>query len=235
MLAGDQQSLARLITLVENGGSALSEIMEMLQHRPGRILRVGITGPPGSGKSTLIDKLVTRLRDSGLSVGVIAVDPSSPITGGAVLGDRIRMQRHYLDSGVFIRSMATRGSHGGLANAVNAVVKLLEAFGKNAVIIETVGVGQTELAISEIADTVVLVLVPECGDDIQALKAGILEIADIVVVNKADREGADRFVDVLRANLACGGGKAEPVVIAAQAINNIGIEELYQEIDKRWN
>lgn len=131
--------------------------------------------------------------------------------------------------------MASRGSHGGLAGAVTAVVKLLDAFGNDVIIIETVGVGQTELAISEIADTVVLVLVPESGDDIQALKAGILEIADIVVVNKADREGAERFVDALRTNLAYGDGKAEPVVIAAQAISNTGIEELYQEIEKRWS
>lgn len=233
MLAGDKKSLAQLISLAENESSTLPEILEILQPHCGKSCRIGVTGPPGAGKSTLIDKLVTRIRDRGQSVGVIAVDPTSPLSGGAVLGDRVRMRRHYLDEGVFIRSMATRGSHGGLAKAVAAAVSLLDAFGTEVIIVETVGVGQTELSIAQIADVLVLVLVPESGDDIQALKAGILEIADIIVVNKADREGAQRLVGEFRAVLAYGHGKTEPSVIPAQAVNDIGIEELYQEVDKR--
>jgi LAO/AO transport system kinase len=233
MLAGDKKSLAQLISLAENESPTIPEILEAVQPRCGKSCRIGVTGPPGAGKSTLIDKLVTRIRDRGLSVGIIAVDPTSPLSGGAVLGDRVRMRRHYLDEGVFIRSMATRGSHGGLAKAVAATVNLLDAFGTEVIIIETVGVGQTELSIAQIADILVLVLVPESGDDIQALKAGISEIADIIVVNKADREGAQRLVDEFRAVLTYGHRKTEPSVITAQAINDIGIEELYREIDKR--
>lgn len=233
MLAGEKKSLAQLISLVENGSPALSEIIEIIRPRLGKAYRIGITGPPGGGKSTLVDKLTSTIRSKGLSVGIIAVDPSSPISGGAVLGDRIRMQRHYLDSGVFIRSMASRGSHGGLSEAVQATVNLLDAFGKDVIIIETVGVGQTELSIRGIADIVVLILVPESGDDMQAMKAGLLEIANIIVVNKADHEGAETLAAELRAILGAKPGKSEPSIITTQAINGVGIEELYELIDKR--
>ncbi len=233
MLAGDKKALAQLISFAENESQVLPEILDIIHPHLGKACRIGVTGPPGAGKSTLVDKLVSKIRKGGLSVGVIAVDPTSPLSGGAVLGDRVRMQRHYLDDGVFIRSMATRGSHGGLSQAVEATVGLLDAFGKDIVVIETVGVGQTELSITQIADILVLVLVPESGDDIQALKAGISELADIIVINKADRGGAERLVDEFKAVRAYGNRKSEPAVMATQAINDIGIQELYQEIDKR--
>jgi LAO/AO transport system kinase len=233
MLAGDKKALAQLISLVENESQALPEIRDIIRPHRCKAYRIGITGPPGAGKSTLVDKLASKIRARGLSVGIIAVDPTSPLSGGAVLGDRVRMQRHYLDDGVFIRSMATRGSHGGLSQAVEVTADLLDAFGKDVVLIETVGVGQTELSIAQIADILVLVLVPESGDDIQALKAGIAEVADIIVINKADRGGAETLVSEFKAVRAYGQGRTEPAVITTQAINDIGIAELYQEIDKR--
>ena len=193
MLAGDRIALARLITLVENRGSATAEVMSQVYSRCGRAFTIGITGPPGAGKSTITACIIEHLRELGNSVGVVAIDPSSPFSGGSVLGDRIRMQKHFLDPEVFIRSLSTRGSHGGLARAGRDVSRLFDAFGKDVVIIETVGVGQTELDIMEVADTVVVVLVPEAGDTVQVMKAGLLEIADVFVVNKADREGAKRM------------------------------------------
>jgi LAO/AO transport system kinase len=195
---------------------------------------VGITGPPGAGKSTITDALTTRARQQGHTVGIIAVDPTSPFSGGALLGDRIRMQQHYLDAGVFIRSMATRGSHGGLPQAAHGVRKLLEAFGKDLILIETVGVGQTELDIVEAADTTVVLLVPESGDTIQTMKAGIMEIADIFVINKADRDGADRMGRELRTLVHLHPRYAwwETPVLATQAHKNLGIAELYATIEQ---
>jgi LAO/AO transport system kinase len=193
MLNGDRVALARLITLVENRNAASAAIMSSVYASCGNAFTIGITGPPGAGKSTITSCMIQHLRDQDKSVGVVAVDPSSPFSGGSVLGDRIRMQKHFLDEKVFIRSLSTRGSHGGLARAGRDVSRLLDAYGKDAVIIETVGVGQTELDIMEVADTVVVILVPEAGDTVQVMKAGLLEIADVFVVNKADRDGALRM------------------------------------------
>jgi GTPase len=238
MLDGDRLALARLITRVENRAPEVPEIMRAVHERTGRAYVLGITGPPGAGKSTLVDRVTSRLRAERLPVGVIAVDPSSPFTGGAVLGDRIRMQTHTLDSEVFIRSMATRGSLGGLARATGDVIKLMDAFGFPWIIIETVGVGQTELDIIRQVDTTVVALVPESGDSVQAMKAGLMEVADIFVVNKADRDGAHALMAELRFSVhlhyTSGSGAKdvdwEVPVLAAQAANDVGIDELMAQV-----
>lgn len=233
MLGGSQQPLARLITMVERDAPEVPEIMRKIYSHTGKGYCIGVTGPPGAGKSTLVDKLTTSFRKKGLSVGIIAVDPTSPFSGGAVLGDRIRMQQHYLDSGVFIRSMATRGSHGGLPKTAKSVIKLLDAAGKDIIIVETVGVGQTELDIMEAADTTVVVLVPEAGDTIQTMKAGLMEIAHVMVVNKADREGADYLVAELESMVRMGHKRSDWLipVLATQAAFDVGIDALVQEIE----
>lgn len=234
MLAGAQQSLSRLITLVERDAPEVSAIMREISPRLGQAYTIGITGPPGGGKSTLADGLTRIARNKGLSVGIIAIDPTSPFTGGAVLGDRVRMQQHFLDSEVFIRSMATRGSHGGLSQTARGVIKLLDAFGKDLIMVETIGVGQTELDIVDAVDTTIVVLVPEAGDTIQTMKAGLMEIGDIFVVNKADREGAIRLLAELEAGLLLSAKESQwrAPVLATQAVNDIGVAELYHEIER---
>ncbi|USS41600.1 methylmalonyl Co-A mutase-associated GTPase MeaB [Thermococcus aggregans] len=237
MLKGDKRATARLITLVENDEEKAREIVKKIYPYTGDAYIVGITGPPGSGKSTLVDKLIKKARDEGKIVGVIAVDPTSPFTGGALLGDRIRMQRHSTDQGVFIRSMATRGSLGGLAKATNDAIKILDAYGCDVIFVETVGVGQIEVDIVKTADTVVLVTVPGLGDDIQAIKAGLMEIADIFVVNKADKEGAEATMFELELMLDLEKEKWEkkgwrPPVISTVAFTNKGIDQLWEAINK---
>jgi LAO/AO transport system kinase len=235
MLKGENVSLSRVISLVENDSSQVPEIMKLIAPHLGKAHCIGITGPPGVGKSTLADKLTALMRKQDLKVGIIAADPSSPFTGGALLGDRIRMQQHYLDDGVFIRSMATRGGLGGLPQTAGSVIKLLDAAGKDTILVETVGVGQSEIDIMEKTDTVLVVLCPESGDAIQTMKAGLFEIADIFVVNKADNPGADNFVRDIQAMLQL----REPSwwdipVVATQAVSNVGTEELFTQIQLHY-
>jgi LAO/AO transport system kinase len=232
MLGGDLLALPRLISLVEVESAAVGEIMRCIAPHTGGAYCIGVTGPPGGGKSTVVDKLTVLMREKGLSVGIVAVDPSSPFTGGALLGDRIRMQQHYLDPGVFIRSMATRGSLGGLPATVQGVIKLLDASGHDVILVETVGVGQTELDIINAADIVIVVVTPESGDAVQAMKAGLFEIADVFAVNKADREGARRMKAELEAILVTKPGESIPVMLT-EAHRGVGIGELYEEVERR--
>ena len=232
MIEGDRRALARLFTLLERDPRSLFAIMSAVHSRGTAAYRIGVTGPPGAGKSTLIDELVRVIRAEGSTVGVLVIDPSSPFGGGAVLGDRIRMQRHHDDCGVFIRSLATRGAHGGLSRAAGAAAKILNASGKDFILIETVGVGQTELEIMRLADTVVVTLVPESGDSVQAMKAGLTEIADIFVVNKSDRPGADRLVASIEATVSLDGSDEhwDRPVLSTQAHRRVGIQALYDTI-----
>ncbi|ASJ13680.1 methylmalonyl Co-A mutase-associated GTPase MeaB [Thermococcus radiotolerans] len=240
MLQGDRRATARLITLVENDEEKAREIIRKIHPHTGNAYIVGITGPPGAGKSTLLDKLIRVAREEGKIVGVIAIDPTSPFTGGALLGDRIRMQRHSTDPGVFIRSMATRGSLGGLAKATNDAIKVLDAYGCDVIFVETVGVGQIEIDIVKTADTVVLVTVPGLGDDVQAIKAGLMEIADVFVINKADKEGADATYFELNLMLDLEKERWEkrgwrPPIVETVATTMKGIRELWSAIKEHHN
>ena len=232
--AGDSRAIARAISRVENGSPGAAELMKAIFPRTGRALIVGITGAPGAGKSSLVDKLAMEYRQRGERVGIIAVDPSSPFSGGAILGDRIRMQALGLDQGVFIRSMATRGNLGGLARATVDAVAILDAAGFEKIIVETVGVGQDEVEIVKTADVCVVVLVPGMGDDIQTIKAGIMEIGDIFVINKADREGVLRTEKELEAllGLATREDQWQPPIVKTVATENQGTGDLAAAIDR---
>jgi LAO/AO transport system kinase len=235
VLAGEPRAIARAISLIENESAAGADLVRAVFGHTGRAYLVGVTGAPGAGKSTLVDRLIGELRRRHQSVGVVAVDPTSPFSGGAILGDRVRMQAHVADPGVFIRSMATRGHLGGLARATAEAALVLDAAGRDSVLIETVGVGQDEVDIVRTADVSIVVLVPGTGDDVQALKAGIMEIADIFVVNKADREGADRTVASIEAMLSLesfDAGRWRPPIVKTEATTGRGVTALVEAIDR---
>ncbi len=236
ILKGDKRAVARLITMIENDDTSIREAQALLHPHTGNAHIIGITGPPGAGKSTLVDRLAKSYRKLNKKVGIIAVDPSSPFTGGAILGDRIRMSDLNTDQGVFIRSMGTRGHLGGLASATGEAVKVLDAFGMDKILVETVGAGQSEVEIASHAHTTILVEMPGLGDDIQTIKAGIMEIGDIFVVNKADRQGAERTATELMAMLEL---NTEPLPWAPQVLktiasDSIGIEELRKTIESHY-
>jgi LAO/AO transport system kinase len=234
--SGDIRAVARLIRDIDDKIPEAREVLKDLYPSTGRAYVVGITGAPGVGKSTLVDQMVTHLRKAGRTVGVLAVDPTSPFSGGAILGDRVRMQRHSMDEGVFIRSMATRGYFGGLTQSTRSAIDVLDAMGKNYIIVETVGVGQDEIDIVQSAHTTIIVLIPGMGDDVQALKAGILEVGDIFVINKADREGAERTVNDIRLMIEMDEKRYKdgwkPPILTTQAVFDKGIKEMLDEIEK---
>lgn len=234
LLAGNQRTLSRAISWLERGEAEAAQVMKGVDPYAGGAYTIGITGPPGAGKSTVVDRLTELLRKEGLTVAIVGVDPTSPFSGGALLGDRIRMQRHYLDSGVFIRSVATRGQTGGLPRIVKSIARLLDASGKDIILVETVGVGQTELGIMGVADTVLVTLMPESGDAIQALKAGLMEIADLYLVNKADRQGANQMAAVITSMLQMASSQStwDPPVLLTQAEAGEGIDQLWAKIQE---
>jgi LAO/AO transport system kinase len=233
---GDPRALARLVSLVENGSPQLRRVMKLIAPRTGQARVIGLTGAPGVGKSTITGALVRAYRGRGQRVGVLAVDPTSPFTGGALLGDRVRMQEHATDNGVFIRSMASRGHLGGLSWAAPQALRILDAAGFDVVLIETVGVGQAEVAIASLADTTLVIVAPGMGDSVQAAKAGILEIADIFVVNKSDRPGAQEAVRDLRTMLAMAPQRDEgawkPPIVLSSAASGDGIDDLVGRLDE---
>jgi LAO/AO transport system kinase len=228
---GDVRALARAATAVENRDPQAAELLRELAPHAGHALVVGITGPPGAGKSTLVDAMALALRKQGKTLAILAVDPSSRITGGAILGDRIRMQQHHADAGIFIRSMATRGSLGGLARATADLARLMDCAGRDYVLIETVGVGQDEVEIAGLAQVTVVVLVPGMGDDVQAIKAGIMEIADVFAINKADQPGADRVEHELQAMLSLAHGHV-PAIVRTVATDGTGIDKLLAAVER---
>ena len=240
VIAGDVRTVARLIRDIDDRVPGVREVLKELYVHTGKAYVVGITGAPGVGKSTLVDQMLNHLRKKGKTVGVLAVDPTSPFSGGAILGDRIRMQRHSLDEGVFIRSMATRGHFGGLTQSTRSAIDVLDAMGKDYVIVETVGVGQDEVDIVKSAQTTVVMVIPGMGDDIQAIKAGILEVGDIFVINKADRDGADKTQHELRQMIDMNQkkyeeGKWKPAILKVEAVFDKGVAELLVEIEKHRN
>jgi LAO/AO transport system kinase len=237
ILSGDVRATARLLRDIDDQIPSVYPILKQLYPHTGRAHVIGFTGSPGVGKSTLVDQVALRYRKEGLSVGILAIDPTSPFSGGAILGDRIRMQRHFLDSGVFIRSLATRGHFGGLTKSTNDMINVLDAMGKDVILVETVGVGQDEVEIAQNAHTTVLVTVPGMGDEVQAIKAGIMEIGNIFVVNKADREGSRKTIREILNLIELGVRRREDdgwlsPVIQTEAIKAKGVEELYQAIQK---
>ena len=235
VLAGDPRAIARAISHIENDDPSAGDLVARIFSHTGRAYLIGVTGPPGAGKSTLVDRLLTEFRAKTWSVGVIAVDPTSPFTGGAVLGDRLRMQQHAGDTHVFVRSMATRGHLGGLARSTGDAALVLDAAGFDIVVVETVGVGQDEVDIIRMADVSIVTLVPGTGDDVQALKAGIMEIADVFVVNKSDREGADRLVSSVEGNLALhayGATEWRPPIVKTVATTGVGVPEVVEAVTK---
>lgn len=234
VLAGNRRSIARAITLIENNGPKAKKLVNSIYRHTGKAHVIGLTGPGGSGKSTLIEKIIREFRQRGKTVGIIAVDPTSPFTGGAFLGDRIRMQELSTDLGVFIRSMATRNHPGGIAKATRDAVRVLDAAGKDVIIVETVGAGQSEVEIIKVAHTIVVLFAPGLGDEIQAIKAGIMEIGDIFVVNKADRENADKAAMDIQAMLQLNNKKRkwQPPTLKTTALTGEGVSQLMEEIEE---